>query len=138
MIEIEFAEPQYTECECCGGKTTSLTRFVYKNGDPFSIYYLCFTDGHKKKIVDGIMGLGEWEEDTNPQNRVAFPFRITLEKEKYNICLVDSRESSWQDTEVLGKILDREESRKHYFLNDVFQIIDHIVIKDSEIIEYFN
>ena len=54
MIEIELTEPNKSTCECCGGITTSLTRFVYKDGDAFAIYYVTFSDNHPESAVIGI------------------------------------------------------------------------------------
>jgi hypothetical protein len=39
MLTIEFEKPHQSVCECCGGTTTSLTRFVYRDDDAFAVYY---------------------------------------------------------------------------------------------------
>ena len=138
MIEIKFEEPNVTDCDCCGGKTTRLTRFVYQDGDAFAVYYILFTDGHGGKYAEGLIGLGKWGEGGEPEKRTAFPFRIWTADESYQVGLTDASESPWSDATFLGKILDRDEGLKHKWINDVFHITDHIVADDIEVINYFN
>ena len=66
MIEIEFEEPSIKKCDCCGQQVVTLTRFVHKDGDAFAVYYANFTRGHTDKVVNGIIGLGEWGDNAKP------------------------------------------------------------------------
>lgn len=137
MLEIEFEEPTIELCECCGAETTRLTRFVYQDDDAFAVYYAKFTRGHDKKVVYGLIGLGKWGEGAEPEDRLAFPFRIWTNDEYYQVGLVDREESPWSDATYLGRILDREEALTHPWVKDVFHITDHIVVDDKLITEYF-
>lgn len=137
MIEIEFEEPNKSVCECCGGITTSLTRFVYEDGDAFAIYYAKFSDNHPECAVVGVISIGEWGTDDPPKNRVAFPFRIWQTDEQWNVVLTDSDDSPWKGIELLGKMLDRHEALEHTWKRDVFHITDHMVIDDTEIVNFF-
>jgi hypothetical protein len=137
MIEIELTKPNKSACECCGGMTTSLTRFVYKNGDAFAIYYATFSDNHPESAVIGVISIGDWGSDGISPNRVAFPFRLWQGEENYNVGLMNADESPWNGVELLGKMLDREESLSHPWVKDVFHITDHITDDDTEIINFF-
>ena len=137
MLEIEFEEPNMNICECCGGKTTRLTRFVHKDGDAFAVYYLKFTDNHPEKVITGIISIGDWGSDEPPKNRKAFPFKIWTNEKDYQIGLLDKEDSSWNDN-ILGEILNRKEALSHPWIKDVFHITDHIVIEDKPAIEYLN
>ena len=139
MIEIAFEEPQYEVCECCGNKSTRLTRFVYQNNDAFAVYYALFTRSHKDKLVHGIIGLGEWGDDEKgPEERLAFPFKIWTTETNYQIGITSKEESPWSHVTFLGRILDKEEALNHEWIKDVFHITDHIVSEDKEVVEYFN
>lgn len=137
MIEFEFEEPQKSVCECCGGTTTRLTRFVYKDGDAFAIYYATFSDNHSESGVLGVVSLGDWENDEVPPNRVAFPFRLWEGEENYNVGITNRDESPWKDAKVIGRMLDREEALAHPWIDEVFHITDHIVEDDIEIVNFF-
>jgi len=138
MIKIEFEKPNITTCECCGGKTVRLTRFVYQDDDAFAVYYILFTDGHEDKVVEGLIGLGEWGEEGEAEDRTAFAFRIWTIDDEYQVGLMDANESPWSDVNFLGSILDREDALKHAWIKDVFHITDHIVLEDEDVIDYFN
>jgi hypothetical protein len=51
MLTFELQEPHSSSCECCGGVTTSLTRFVYEDGDAYAIYYARFGMSHEPRVV---------------------------------------------------------------------------------------
>jgi len=137
MIEIEFEEPKFEACECCGNTTTRLTRFVYQDGDAFAVYYVLFTDGHEDKVAYSLIGLGEWGEDGEPEMRIAFAVNIWDNDHNWAVTVTDKDESPWSHVEFLGKIVDREEALQHPWIKDVFHITDHIVAEDKPVIEFF-
>lgn len=138
MIEIEFNKPDSIICECCGNESISLTRFVYKDGNAHAVYYAKFTLGHEEKVVNGMIGLGEWGDGSQPENRIAFPFSIWVNEEDYQVGLMYREESPWSDVKFLGRVLDRKESLEHEWIKEVFHITDHIVAEDNEVIKYLN
>ena len=137
MIAIELTEPQKSTCECCGGITTRLTRFVNQDGDAFAIYYAIFSDTHSENTIVGVISIGGWAGDEIPLERVAFPFQLWEGEENYNVRLTEADESPWNGTELLGKMLDREEALSHPWIEDVFHITDHITEDDTEVINFF-
>jgi hypothetical protein len=137
VIEIEFEEPTKSTCDCSGGITTNLTRFVYKDSDAFAIYYLTFSDNHPDAAIVGIISIGGWSTDDIPPERVAFPFKLWQNEENYNVGITDADESPWKGVEILGRVLDREKSLLHPWIVDVFHITDHITADDKEVINFF-
>lgn len=139
MLTIEFEDPAYSVCDCCGQRTVRLTRFVYQDGDAFAVYYAMFTEGHTDKVLSGLVGLGEWGDDeAGPETRRAFPFRIWLNGENFQVGLTDAGESPWSDVTFMGRILDREEALRDDWIQDVFHITDHMVAEDRAITQYFD
>lgn len=138
MLEIEFEEPSTFTCECCGGITSRLTRFVYQDDDAFAVYYALFSDGHRDNGVVGIVSLGEWGEDGIPSSRVAFAFRLWEGQDNFNVTITDANESDWSDVEILGRKLSREDALAHPWINDVYHITDHMTDEDPEIREFFS
>jgi hypothetical protein len=138
MLTFEFEEPSSAKCECCGGITTSLTRFVYEDGDAYAIYYARFGVTHEPRVVDAVVSIGEWGEGSGPWGRVAFPFRLLAAKAEYQVTVVDAAESPWQGAELLGRMLDRAEALRHDRLAEVFHISDHMVRDDRPLRDYLN
>ncbi len=137
MIEIELTEPKKLICECCGGTMTSLTRFVYKDGNAFAIYHATFSENHFDSGVLGVISLGDWDSDGSSSNRVGFPFRLWQGEENFNVGITNRDECPWKDSNTIGRILDREEALIHPWIDDVFHITDHITKDDIEIVTFF-
>jgi hypothetical protein len=138
MLTFEFAEPKSARCECCGGVTTTLTRFVYQDGDAYAIYYARFGTTHRPRVADAVVSIGEWGEDSGPWDRVAFAFRLSAVETEYRVTVVDAAESPWQGKELLGRMLDRAEALEHERLAEVFHISDHMVREDIPLRDYLN
>ena len=137
MIEIELTEPKNLICECCGGKIVSLTRFVYKDGNAFAIYHATFAENHSERGVLGVISLGDWESNEVSPNRVGFPFRLWEVEENFNVGIMNRNECPWNDSNIIGRILDREEALAHSWIDEVYHITDHITKNDTEIVNFF-
>lgn len=111
----------------------SLTRFVYKDGDAFAIYYACFSSSHPERIVDAVVSIGDWGIDTEPVNRCAFAVRIRSGTESYEVMLTDAGSCRWSDVDLLGRKLSRDEARAHHWVDDVFHITDHMCADDAQV-----
>jgi len=137
MLDIEFEEPTRSECECCGGTSTRLTRFISREGDAHAVYYAAYSDKHVEKRLFGIASLGEWWEDEVPDSRVAFAFEMWTDDENFNVGIIDARASLWSDVTIIGRKLSREEALKHEWISEVFHITDHTTDEDPEIKAFF-
>ena len=136
MIKIDFPEPYTRYCLCCGNTTFILTRFVDKDGSARALYYAKYTVGHSDKVVNLIIGIGDWSDGAKLKNRTAFPISIWKNDGEYIIHLINKANTPWFRVDYLGRILDREESEKHKLLEEVMEITSNILSKDKKIIEY--
>jgi hypothetical protein len=137
-ITIEFADRnEGALCDCCGGRTIRLSRFVYSDGDAHAVYYCEFSDNHPNRYISAVVSLGEWGEDDAQDRRLAFPLQIRSTEEAFQITVVDADKSPWKGTSFLGKMLDRDEALKHEWIKEVFHITDHIVEEDQDVRAYF-
>jgi hypothetical protein len=138
MLRIEFSKPKQSVCECCEGKTTRLTRFVYRDENAYAVYYAAFADNHPERVVDVVVSLGEWGEGATPDQRRAFSMKIRSTDTQYDVMVTNADECSWRDAKVIGRILDREEALADPWLKDAFHITDHIVAEDNPVKEYLD
>jgi hypothetical protein len=137
MITVEFEAPTQSRCECCGSVTVRLTRFVYRDGDAYAVYYAQYTEGHDEKRVSGLVSLGEWGDAATPEERLAFPLQIWMDADNFQVGLVSPADSPWSDVTFLGRILNRDEALGHERIGEVFDISDRMVTDDPEITKYF-
>ena len=138
MLTIEFVEaPPPTRCECCGGTTTTLTRLVHENGDPYAIYYARFSDNHPQQTVSLAVGLGDGGVLADPNSRTAFALELRYVNGRFEVMVVDRERCPWKSTVVLGRMRDREEALEHPRIREIFHITDRIVAEDLVIRNYF-
>lgn len=139
MLTIEFELPNESDpCECCGGSTTALTRFVYSDGDAYAIYYARFSNNHPERVVVATVSLGEWGEGSTPEQRVAFALELRAAENEYQVALIDAEHSPWHEAKTIGRTLNRDEALAHPRVKEVFHVTDHMVTDDVPIREYLN
>jgi hypothetical protein len=138
MLRIEFEKPRRSTCECCGGTSTTLTRFVYRDEVAFAVYYAAFSDNHADRAVSVVVSLGEWGEGSAPEARRAFSMRIWSGDTNYEVMVTDVAECPWRDAKVIGPILSREQALSHPWIKNAFHVTDHIVVQDQLVKEYLD
>lgn len=139
MDDIEFEEPEFSVCECCGKTITRLTRFVTRNGDAYAVYYVQFTQGLEHRRADVMVGLGEWGDDAlvPEEARIAFTFQLWLGEVSYHVSMIEPDDSPWS-TGYLGRRLPLSEALEHPALQQVFDLSDHMVRCDEPLIGFLN
>jgi hypothetical protein len=111
--EIEFAEPACSRCACCGGLSVRLTRFVLRSQEAFAVYYASYSNNHPDAELSLLVSLGDWGDESDPSQRVAFYCRVRSTDEAYEVMLDDAADSEWADAEIMGRKLSRQEARTH-------------------------
>ena len=132
-FDIDYdSEPHEDVCECCGGRTTHLTRFVTRDDEAFAVVYLRYADNHPDESVKAAISVGPWWDGTSPADRTAFALEIRSE----GVMVQDAETSPWMGVDILGPMLDREPALGHEHLKEVFHITDHLFLEDRELREY--
>jgi hypothetical protein len=136
MIRIEYETPVLDTCECCGGASVRLTRFVYDDNDAHAVYYALLSDVHPHE-VKATVSIGIWWEGGTPADRTAFALRLWQDHSQFGVTVDDAANSPWRAVELLGRMLNRDEAIVHPRIGEVFHITDHIFADDPEVREFF-
>lgn len=136
-LEVELSPPSVSRCECCGGTTVRLTRFVYRDGDALAVYYAAYANSHPECGIAALVSLGEWGEDGTPEDRVAFFCELAPSGEGYQATLRDAARSPWAKAEIVGRMLSREEARAHPWKATVFEVLDEAFARDPSFDGFF-
>lgn len=131
--EVEFSEPTTSLCECCGGLTVRLTRFVYRSGDAFAIYYAAYSNNDAHEEIAMLVSLGEWGEGSVASERAAFYCRVRPTAESYEVMLGDAAESAWGTADIVGDKLAREQARQHPWKATAFEVLDEAFLQDRSL-----
>ena len=129
-LEIDYdSEPHQDVCECCGGRTTHLTRFVTRDDDAYAVVYLRYAEDHSDEGVKAAISVGPWWDGTSPADRTAFALELRSE----GVMVQDAETSPWMGVDILGPMLDREPALQHAELEEVYHITDHLFLEDPEL-----
>jgi len=127
-IEIEFPVARISEpCECCGGTTTTLNRFVTIDGEASAIYRLRFSDNHPDNLFLGLFGIGHFGDGTTNADRVAIAVSLRPE----GVMVIDAEESQWPKSEILGRKLTRAEAMGRPELSRLYAVVDSMYTEDE-------
>lgn len=136
MLEIELSEPKLHRCDCCGGTTTTLVRFVHKDDSAHAIYYASFAESHPDRGAFAVVSIGPWWDGSDPADRAAFGLRLWYDETQTNVTVLDVADTPWPDKPSLGTPLTRAEALDHPLLQEVFHITDHMLTDDPLLIAF--
>jgi hypothetical protein len=139
VLKIECEPPRVSEpCECCGGTTIRLTRFILRDGEAYAVCYAKYSDNHAERIVQVALSIGKWWEGTTPDDRTAFALTLRSGSEHYEVMVCDSATSPWKDVDILGTMLDRQQALAHALIQEVFHITNHMFEEDAPLKAYLD
>lgn len=133
---IEMSDPTASHCECCSGLSVRLTRFVYRDGDAFAIYYAAYSNNHPENLLSFLVSIGEWGEGCQPDQRASFFCQVRPAKRSYEVMLADAAESPWGDAALIGQKLSREQAIQHPLKATAFEILDHAFETDRSLVGF--
>jgi hypothetical protein len=137
MLSIEYEPPRdQGPCPCCGGRTVSLTRFVYKSGNAHAVYLATYSDNHPQKLVSIAAGIGGWGYGSTPDDRVTFSMELKRSTEGFAVSVINSTDSPWPAASFLGRPMTRDEALASPLIREAFHLADHIVLEDEPIKSY--
>lgn len=136
VYALERSEPSWSTCPCCGDLTIRLTRFVYRDGDAFAVYYVQYSNGHPDSELAMVVSLGAWGEGSLPRDRAAFFCRVRATQTAYEVMLGDVADSPWSDVELLGAALSGEQARAHPWKATAFEVLDSAFEQDPALSAY--
>jgi hypothetical protein len=136
VLTIEFGKTDSRSCDCCGGTTTTLTRFVYKYGNAYAVYLAAFSDNHPDRTVKLVVGLGPWGAGCQASGRIAFALDLRVFGDQFEVMVTDAAQANWSDAAILGTMLDRQAALAHPWIREAFHLVDHLVVEDSPVRDY--
>lgn len=129
VIRIE-PEPPVKEVQCanCGGTSRLLHGYVYDDEYAHGIYFLEWCEGpHPRRAAFLTIGLGAFGEHTTAADRLAFGVEWTTA----GMGLLE--EPPRDRPELLGRFLPREEALQVPNLENLWHVIDHVVLDDPRL-----
>jgi hypothetical protein len=127
-LRLEIGEDQAEgTCFCCGESSWTGHGFVYKNNEPYAVYFVGASDMHREDGVTFAIAIGEWTEDEGPEDRVCLGLQARESGAMINFRFIEREESPWGSTELLGDMLPKSNALVHPARRAVLDIAELIV-----------
>lgn len=133
MLSIERGDETGGRCGCCGKVSHTVRGFVSNEAGAYGVYFAGFTERHPEGTL--LISLGDWSESSTPADRQAVLLRVR--GKEMQMMVGDPGDCPWDDVEVLGRIVPREEALKHPRIKDYYHVADHVIAEDDRFTRYF-
>ncbi|MFC4273092.1 hypothetical protein GQF03_07875 [Sneathiella chungangensis] len=135
--DIEIGEAEISKiCKCCGRPSSTGHGFVYKDGDSYAVYYAGWSDAHIDKVVTFALAIGEWDDHSSKDDRVCFSIEASMAREKIKLDVIEPGKSPWPDSDLLGKMLSRQNALSHPALGEILTIIGLVLKEQDTLVEF--
>ena len=134
QISIELGDGStFATCECCGARAPSVIGYVYRDESAYAAYYAGWTEGHPRRRVSVIIGLGRWDDEASPADRRAFGLRCWEDEEEMRFEVQEPAASRYRDVTYMGRLLPRAEALADPEVAEVFHVAEHIAADDPRV-----
>lgn len=114
-------------CHCCGRESYIGHGFIFKDGDAYAVYYAGWVPNHPEKKVSFAIAIGEWDDNSTAEDRTCFGLEVYEGKEEILFRAIEPADSPWNNTELLGKMISRDDALNSHLMREVFDIVEHII-----------
>lgn len=137
MFDLEIGENQKPSlCHCCSSESNVGHGFVYKNKEALAVYYAGWAPKHPDKKVSFAIAIGKWDDNSTVNDRICFGLEAYETENEIAFRITDPNESPWSNTELLGKMVSREDALKHFLKDQVFKIAEYVIRNHDAIRNY--
>lgn len=123
-------------CQCCDRKSFLGHGFIYKNGDAYAVYYAGWSPSHAEKKVSFAIATGEWDDNSTVADRTCFGLEAYDANENIIFRLIEPVNSPWNNTELLGKMISRDNALSNPLKKEVFDIVEYVIHNHNSIKKY--
>jgi hypothetical protein len=135
-LRIEFGETQKSTCHCCGKDSVTVHGFIYRNDEPYGVYYSGWAITHPKHYVSVAVAVGQWDENSSIADRISFGINVSSSASEIQFSFIGPEDTPWGETKLLGKILDRNQALKSPLSKEILALGKYIVEADQRVGNY--
>src|ERR1051325_11584343 len=140
MLEVEYHSTNWSEtgpCPDCGHTTVTVWGYVYKDQEPFAVYYARSTPKHPEAGIQMALSIGGWGEDANAEEKRCIGVLYGGQPEARGFMYVDASELPWGCESFLGAMQSREQVVGTELATAAGMILNVIHLRDARLAEAF-
>jgi hypothetical protein len=135
-FRIELGETQKSTCKCCGKDSVTVHGFIYRNDEPYAVYYSGWAITHAKRYVSVAIAVGRWDEGSGVKDRTSFGLNVFPTDSEIQFSFIGPNDSPWEETDLLGIMLDRNQALKSPFSKEILALGEYVVENDQRVGNY--
>jgi hypothetical protein len=132
-LVLDAGEEKTATCEHCGEPYRVIHGFVYEAGEPFAVYHAALYSRHPDDRASLAISLGDWSESATGAARERVGIAVWPTPERIEMHIDRGSESPWEDSDVLGRLLEREEAVSHPRRGDYLRVAEFVVMHDERL-----
>jgi hypothetical protein len=135
-LSIEPGEEKSATCEHCGDRYRVIHGFVYAAEEPFAVYHAGLYSRHPDDRASLVISVGDWNESASVTDRERVAIQAWPTPERIEMHFDSRSETPWDDSEVFGRLLEREEALAHPRRADFLEVAEFVVLHDQRLREH--
>lgn len=125
-------------CPDCGQATRSVWGYVSNPAGARAVYFIRWTDGHLERGAQLTISIGPWGDGALASNRSAFGLECRVDETGPSFMLVDAEDLPWGTQDFLGAKLTRPAALSHPLKQEIFEILDELIVRDPRFHAFLN
>jgi hypothetical protein len=120
-------------CEHCGHNSSVVWGYIHRAGATRAAYFVYWTLGISEHPANFDLIIGEWGDATTPAQRVAVSLLYRNDVEQRSFMVTDAQGRHTDTPDMVGRALTRAEVVGTPLAEEVFTLVDFILLNDSRI-----
>ena len=134
-VQAEFWGESDGRCDCCGNRTRTIWGGLADASGARAAYFVQWTVGQPQHMPYVDLILGQWGDDTGPQDRVLVSLCYRPQPGGGTFTVVSGQGRPGDDRKLCGQALAREEVIGTPLAADVFALADALWLTEPRIAE---
>jgi hypothetical protein len=130
---LESGAEKTAMCEHCGEPYRVIHGFVYAAGEPFAVYHAGLYSRHPDDRASLAVSLGDWSESATGAERERMGIEAWPTPERIEMHIDRRNETPWGDSDVLGRMMERDEALAHARRAEYLQVAEFVVLHDERL-----
>ena len=138
-LELEpTGSEDFGPCPCCGDMSRTVWGFVHSAAETLAAYYVQWTLDNPNEGAHFDLIIGKWGDATSKRDRDAVSLEYRVVEGQGSFMVIDAASRPVAESELVGRCLGRRQVVGKPIGEEVFAIVDVILVNDERIEEVRN
>ena len=136
LLELEHGGVTAFEHTECHFRTIKSYGFISEGEDPYAVYFARWAEGDKSLGVSFLVSIYGYGEEADESARRLAALHCHLLENGPGFEVRNGPDNQWGDISGLGSVVTREEALEQPLAQNVFDIVDKVIVDDPAVREF--